>query len=608
MCAGVAEACGNVELCLVCSPKNVLLSPRGEALLADFGLSQSVHAAHRGQGTPDYMAPEIYRGTIVENPHDKEKADVWSTGVLLFELLARSTDRVRARDIPLDATDATWSAPIPAGIDPRLKNFLRLMLKIELCHRPTCGELLKTKEGDAFIAMALEWLAKRRATYRAIAEHSLILLLYVSEIITWAIRTADVYSHHSNANDRLLNSLFYDYFVAVQCAINIMCLIAQIIRIFYTVSSRVKASAVSWLQFGMVAVLLVAFIGLDAAAKASSSQAFTNKVWIQFSLNFCGYVSLFLFWVIELSDAPRDITENDVLRLFRNHVLFYLHMFMSLEMFVMNFVTLSTMTTGSMGHIMYFSSLFENILLLELAHVALDVYAEDPLSHHESSLIVPCVIPPINCFARGLLAWRPQEWWQRLEYALIMIFYLSELVTYPLRLSEVQKEPENSPARARFDDPVKTLFWRSFIAQFVINVPILGIQVIRTLATTAEKRVLSVSRAQFIGTIIPFLTLIILECCIGDWWFMQAALSFSGYLFIILFWSIEMSVPNAKTSWLRIMLFVLHCSFFAMVFIFSIIEVSDETVGIEGVLYAAEMAEIVLLFEIFHTILEVLRR
>lgn len=72
-------------------PENVLLEPTGHVVLVDFGLSKQMeHCKHGGiagrsnsfVGTPEYLAPEVVRGT-----GHSVCVDWWTLGVLLFELL-----------------------------------------------------------------------------------------------------------------------------------------------------------------------------------------------------------------------------------------------------------------------------------------------------------------------------------------------------------------------------------------------------------------------------------------------------------------------------------------------------------------------------------------
>ncbi|WIA30080.1 hypothetical protein OEZ86_000175 [Tetradesmus obliquus] len=71
-------------------PPNVLLDSSGRAKIADFGISRFkdpsrswLSVTHQG-GTPNYMAPELFNGSRVD-----EAADVYSLGCILYECLAR---------------------------------------------------------------------------------------------------------------------------------------------------------------------------------------------------------------------------------------------------------------------------------------------------------------------------------------------------------------------------------------------------------------------------------------------------------------------------------------------------------------------------------------
>lgn len=69
-------------------PANIMLTNNNEVKLADFGLakrftSNEGNMMQTSYGTPYYQAPEILQG----KPYN-EKADLWSAGIILFQMLA----------------------------------------------------------------------------------------------------------------------------------------------------------------------------------------------------------------------------------------------------------------------------------------------------------------------------------------------------------------------------------------------------------------------------------------------------------------------------------------------------------------------------------------
>ena len=71
-------------------PANVLIDLNGHPHVADFGLAlhESLQRHRRGEsvGTPAYMSPELVRG---ESHRLDGRSDIWSLGVIMYELLTR---------------------------------------------------------------------------------------------------------------------------------------------------------------------------------------------------------------------------------------------------------------------------------------------------------------------------------------------------------------------------------------------------------------------------------------------------------------------------------------------------------------------------------------
>jgi serine/threonine protein kinase len=85
MALGAAHDSGLVHRDI--KPANVLLTPKGQAKLADFGLVRRLEDLAQGgaplAGTPTFMAPELFQGTPAS-----AQSDIYAVGVLLFHSLS----------------------------------------------------------------------------------------------------------------------------------------------------------------------------------------------------------------------------------------------------------------------------------------------------------------------------------------------------------------------------------------------------------------------------------------------------------------------------------------------------------------------------------------
>ena len=127
-------------------PENILFV-NGRAKLADFGwcnLKDGVRVTYCG--TPDYLAPEMVR----ENGHT-EKLDIWTMGVLAFELLNGKApfapsntvkDKKRAQEILEENILNNYPIFCKENLSKEARDIVSSMLQKEPTLRPSAGELL----------------------------------------------------------------------------------------------------------------------------------------------------------------------------------------------------------------------------------------------------------------------------------------------------------------------------------------------------------------------------------------------------------------------------------------------------------------------------------
>jgi serine/threonine protein kinase len=106
-------------------PGNVMINKEGRAYLLDFGIA--VLGGMGGEektaaGTPEYMAPEQFRGRA------DRRSDLYSVGVMLYEMLTGKTPFQDAKDI-YELQHRILRDPIPpTGIDPEIDAILEKAL------------------------------------------------------------------------------------------------------------------------------------------------------------------------------------------------------------------------------------------------------------------------------------------------------------------------------------------------------------------------------------------------------------------------------------------------------------------------------------------------
>mmetsp|Transcript_40112 Transcript_40112/g.103860 ORF Transcript_40112/g.103860 Transcript_40112/m.103860 type:complete len:135 (+) Transcript_40112:1609-2013(+) len=119
--------------------------------LADFGVAKQIAKAtlrKDGQstslaGTPLFMAPELMEGSQAS-----EKADVWSIGCVLLEIvieppLSRREGLLGAKVLSNSSAVQELINSIRPMYSVRMKRLLERMLRVDPTQRPSCNDLLK---------------------------------------------------------------------------------------------------------------------------------------------------------------------------------------------------------------------------------------------------------------------------------------------------------------------------------------------------------------------------------------------------------------------------------------------------------------------------------
>ena len=121
-------------------PENLLLNEGGRILLADFGWSNFSDGGVRKTfcGTPEYIAPEM----LLKKGHDT-RVDIWSVGVLMFELLAGYSPFVAKSNQELYQNIRRLKIQWPKDMQPLAKNLIGKILKLNPLDRPSLQEILE---------------------------------------------------------------------------------------------------------------------------------------------------------------------------------------------------------------------------------------------------------------------------------------------------------------------------------------------------------------------------------------------------------------------------------------------------------------------------------
>ncbi|MEZ4385693.1 MAG: serine/threonine-protein kinase [Nannocystaceae bacterium] len=184
VCRAVAHAHQRGVLHSDIKPDNIVVGEYGEIVVVDWGMAQLLDPtgetqvrAHLRGGTPEYMAPEQFTEAGAKLGVE---VDVWSLGILLYELLTLSvpfrgggTDEIGMRVMIEPITPPSRRAPgrpIPSGIE---QICMRALERLPERRYPTVTELLGDVE--AWIAGTRERMRRSERLAHALETAEAIL-------------------------------------------------------------------------------------------------------------------------------------------------------------------------------------------------------------------------------------------------------------------------------------------------------------------------------------------------------------------------------------------------------------------------------------------------
>lgn len=158
---------------------NIFLTTSGLIKLGDFGLARqyddsvSTDVGSTFCGTPYYLAPELWNQSLYSN-----KADVWSLGVVMYELMALKKPFVAAtmKELVSKVISGVYE-PLPPFYGPETVALVQSMLSLDPVKRPTIEDVLRA---PVMVSLGLSQL--RRNLPRLIAVEERVREMLLNEI------------------------------------------------------------------------------------------------------------------------------------------------------------------------------------------------------------------------------------------------------------------------------------------------------------------------------------------------------------------------------------------------------------------------------------------
>src|SRR5882762_7283813 len=117
-------------------PSNIMLMPRGQVKIMDFGIARVHVADHKTStgvvlGTPRYMSPEQVAGSPVDH-----RSDIFSLGIVLYEMLTH-TKLFSGEDTPqIFHNVVNFQPPAPSRVNPEVPPMLDFVVERALKKDP----------------------------------------------------------------------------------------------------------------------------------------------------------------------------------------------------------------------------------------------------------------------------------------------------------------------------------------------------------------------------------------------------------------------------------------------------------------------------------------
>jgi serine/threonine protein kinase len=153
-------------------PGNVLIDQDGRAIVCDFGLSRTASEVMTAEtGTPHWMAPELFATRGQPTASYDCKADVFSFGVILYELVKQRVPFDDCHILQAGARVLKGERASLDGLPDGVKSLISRCWEQKPANRPSMRQVVMDLEGEAFMVSGTNALEFRQWAKRTALEH-----------------------------------------------------------------------------------------------------------------------------------------------------------------------------------------------------------------------------------------------------------------------------------------------------------------------------------------------------------------------------------------------------------------------------------------------------